>query len=66
MVQDFDIARWRLRSQRLVSPHAASARAAVGSLLAPHMARRIRACAEALATGGTAYLQHGWPVTAAS
>ena len=34
MVQDFDIARWRLRSQRLVSPHAASARAAVGSLLA--------------------------------
>ena len=35
------------------------------TLLAPHMARRIRACAEALATGGTAYLHHGWPVTAA-
>jgi hypothetical protein len=34
MVQDLDIARWRLRSQRLVSPFAVSARAAVGSLLA--------------------------------
>ena len=33
-MQDLDIARWRLRSQHLVSPHAASAREAVGSLLA--------------------------------
>ncbi|GIF01576.1 hypothetical protein [Paractinoplanes rishiriensis] len=28
-------------------------------LLAPHMMRRLRACAEALATGTTAYLHHG-------
>lgn len=34
MVQDLDIARWRLRSQRLVSPYAGSAREVVGSLLA--------------------------------
>src|SRR3954464_4346745 len=34
MVQDLDIARWRLRSQHLVAPHAASAREIVGSLLA--------------------------------
>lgn len=34
MVQDLDIARWRLRSQNLVWPYAASAREAVGSLLA--------------------------------
>src|SRR5260370_40606137 len=34
MVQDLDIARWRLRSQNLVWPHAVSAREAVGSLLA--------------------------------
>ncbi|HET8661666.1 MAG TPA: winged helix DNA-binding domain-containing protein [Micromonosporaceae bacterium] len=34
MVQDLDIARWRLRSQHLVSPHAGSAREVVGSLLA--------------------------------
>ncbi len=34
MVQDLDIARWRLRCQHLASPHAASAREAVGSLLA--------------------------------
>jgi hypothetical protein len=34
MVQDLDIARWRLRTQHLVSPYAASAREAVGSLLA--------------------------------
>jgi hypothetical protein len=34
VVQDLDIARWRLRSQHLVSPFAVSARAAVGSLLA--------------------------------
>src|SRR6266581_6161091 len=34
MVQDLDIARWRLSSQHLVSPHAVSAREAVGSLLA--------------------------------
>ena len=33
-VQDLDIARWRLRSQHLVSPHAPSAREVVGSLLA--------------------------------
>jgi hypothetical protein len=33
-VQDLDIARWRLRSQHLVSSHAVSAREAVGSLLA--------------------------------
>lgn len=33
-MQDFDIARWRLRSQHLVSPYAVSAREAVGSLLA--------------------------------
>ena len=31
-------------------------------LLAPHMARRVRACADALDTGTTAYLQYGWPV----
>src|SRR5262249_35280664 len=34
MVQDLGIARWRLRSQHLVSPEAGSAREAVGSLLA--------------------------------
>jgi hypothetical protein len=34
VVQDLDIARWRLRSQHVVSPFAVSARAAVGSLLA--------------------------------
>ncbi len=34
MVQDLDIARWRLRSQQLVPPYAASAREAIGSLLA--------------------------------
>ncbi len=34
MVQDLDIARWRLSCQHLVSPHAVSAREAVGSLLA--------------------------------
>ena len=34
MMQDLDIARWRLRSQHLVSPYAVSAREAVGSLLA--------------------------------
>jgi hypothetical protein len=34
MVQDLDIARWRLRSQHLVAPHAGSAREAVRSLLA--------------------------------
>jgi hypothetical protein len=34
MVQDLDIARWRLRRQHLVSPFAASAREVVGSLLA--------------------------------
>lgn len=34
MMQDLDIARWRLRSQHLVSPHAVSAGEAVGSLLA--------------------------------
>jgi hypothetical protein len=33
-VRDLDIARWRLRSQHLVSPYAASAGEAVGSLLA--------------------------------
>ena len=34
MMQDLDIARWRLRTQHLVSPYAVSAREAVGSLLA--------------------------------
>jgi hypothetical protein len=34
MVADLDIARWRLRTQHLVSPYAGSAREAVGSLLA--------------------------------
>jgi Winged helix DNA-binding domain len=34
MVQDLDIARWRLHSQHLVWPYAVSAREAVGSLLA--------------------------------
>src|SRR5262249_45895449 len=34
MVQDLDIARWRLRSQHLVWPHAVSAGEAIGSLLA--------------------------------
>lgn len=33
-MRDLDIARWRLRSQHLVGPHAVSAAAAVGSLLA--------------------------------
>ena len=33
-MHDLDLARWRLRSQHLVSPHAGSARAVVGSLLA--------------------------------
>ncbi len=31
------------------------------TLLAPHMTRRIVACADALASDGTAYLEHGWP-----
>jgi 8-oxo-dGTP pyrophosphatase MutT (NUDIX family) len=30
------------------------------TLLAPHMTRRIGACAAALASGSTAYLHHGW------
>jgi hypothetical protein len=34
MMRDLDIARWRLRSQHLVSPHALSAGEVVGSLLA--------------------------------
>jgi len=34
MVQDLDIARWRLRGQHLVWPHAVSAGEAIGSLLA--------------------------------
>jgi hypothetical protein len=34
MMRDLDVARWRLRSQHLVWPYAASAREAVGSLLA--------------------------------
>jgi hypothetical protein len=34
VVQDLDIARWRLRSQHLVRPHAVSAREVVGTLLA--------------------------------
>jgi Winged helix DNA-binding domain len=34
MVQDLDIARWRLRTQHLIPPYAVSAREAVGSLLA--------------------------------
>jgi Winged helix DNA-binding domain len=34
MMHDLDIARWRLRCQHLVSPHAVSAREAIGSLLA--------------------------------
>jgi hypothetical protein len=34
MMQDLDIARWRLRSQHLVWPYAVSARGVVGSLLA--------------------------------
>jgi hypothetical protein len=34
MVQDLDIARWRLRTQQLAWPYAESAREAVGSLLA--------------------------------
>ena len=34
MVQDLDIARWRLRSQHLVAPYAVSACEVVGSLLA--------------------------------
>jgi hypothetical protein len=27
------------------------------------MARRVRACTGALASGTTAYLQYGWPIT---
>jgi hypothetical protein len=34
MVQDLDIARWRLHTQHLVTPYAVSAREVVGSLLA--------------------------------
>jgi hypothetical protein len=34
MVQDLDVARWRLRSQHLVAPHAAAADKVIGSLLA--------------------------------
>jgi hypothetical protein len=34
ILKDLDIARWRLRTQHLVSPHAVSAHEAVGSLLA--------------------------------
>ena len=33
-MHDLDIARWRLRTQRLARPHAESADEAVGSLLA--------------------------------
>lgn len=29
------------------------------TLLAPHLARRLRACSRALAEGGTVYLKHG-------
>ena len=32
-------------------------------LMAPHMARRLAACAHALTTGTTAYLHHGHPST---
>ncbi|GAA0930278.1 NUDIX domain-containing protein [Virgisporangium aurantiacum] len=32
-------------------------------LLLPHMVRRVQACINALATGGTAYLHHGRPPT---
>ena len=31
-------------------------------LLAPHLARRVGACATALDAGTTAYLQYGWPI----
>jgi len=34
-----------------------------GRLLAPHMARRLHACAKALATGSTVYLHHGYDPT---
>jgi len=34
MVRNLDIARWRLRSQHLAAPHAATAGETVGSLLA--------------------------------
>src|SRR5690348_10331353 len=33
-MRDLDVARWRLRSQHLVAPHAGAAREVVGSLLA--------------------------------
>jgi 8-oxo-dGTP pyrophosphatase MutT (NUDIX family) len=36
------------------------------SLLVPHMTRRLRACASALETGTTPYLQHGWEPAAVS
>jgi hypothetical protein len=43
MVADLDIARWRLRTQHLVPPHAVSAREAVGSLLAVQAENRSQA-----------------------
>ena len=42
MVQDLDIARWRLRNQHLVSPHAISAREVVGALLAVQAENPVR------------------------
>ncbi|WP_433788698.1 NUDIX domain-containing protein [Actinoplanes sp. CA-252034] len=43
-----------LTEWRLAAPHQWD------ELMSPHMARRLHACADALRTGTTAYLHHGW------
>jgi 8-oxo-dGTP pyrophosphatase MutT (NUDIX family) len=50
-VRDDEIEQWKM-----------AAPAEWDRLLTSRMARRVRACAQALATGSTAYLQHGWPL----
>jgi 8-oxo-dGTP pyrophosphatase MutT (NUDIX family) len=54
-LQDGELTGWKLAAPREWE-----------QLLAPHMARRVAACADALEAGTTAYLQYGWPVTPAS
>ncbi|WP_345346456.1 NUDIX hydrolase [Actinoallomurus liliacearum] len=55
--QTLHLAPGELTAWHLASP------AEWADLLAVHMARRVRACATALTTGRTAYLQHGRPLT---
>lgn len=48
-LQDGELTDWKL-----------AAPAEWDAMLVPHMTRRLHACASALETGTTAYLQHGW------